>query len=490
MTRRFNTRVKTAFLVFLSTFIWAIFPSYAQSKPFIVKPYIQLGNNPKIEKNDNLEIVWSSGDKGDSWQLYFRQKESDNQNNKWINSAIKSRWQGNFKNQEFFQHIANVTGIEAGRQFEYKLSFKNQEIFKSTGTMRKSCEQPYTFAVFGDVGAGSSGQKKNAFQCLKEKPDFYLIPGDIVYDRGLVSEYLRRFFPIMNADIASKKTGAPLLRSTLTITAIGNHDIALSSKWSGINFTSYPDALGYYTFWSQPLNGPQSLINGKNTTRIKGDPQTQLNFVRAAQERFPRMANFSFDYGNSHWLVLDANPYMDWTDKKTRAWVEEDLKKARSAVWKFVLCHQPGFTIDHSHWVEQRMRLLSDIFEKHGVTMVFSGHAHTYQRSFPMKFKCKLVDGQKVLNDDDTVDGEFVFDKNFDGKEITKPDGVIYIVSGAGGASLYRKGALNKEQSSFNDKFFSHKHSFTICKVEGEKFSLKQISCDGEELDQITITKK
>ena len=27
------------------------------------------------------------------------------------------------------------------------------------------------------------------------------------------------------------------------------------------------------------------------------------------------MTNFSFDYGNAHWTVIDSNPYVDWTDK-------------------------------------------------------------------------------------------------------------------------------------------------------------------------------
>ena len=26
------------------------------------------------------------------------------------------------------------------------------------------------------------------------------------------------------------------------------------------------------------------------------------------------MANFSFDYGNAHWTVLDSNKNVDWTD--------------------------------------------------------------------------------------------------------------------------------------------------------------------------------
>ena len=46
------------------------------------------------------------------------------------------------------------------------------------------------------------------------------------------------------------------------------------------------------------------------------------------------MTNFSFDYGNAHYLVLDANAYMDWTDEKLRAWLEEDLKTASQATWR------------------------------------------------------------------------------------------------------------------------------------------------------------
>ena len=37
-------------------------------------------------------------------------------------------------------------------------------------------------------------------------------------------------------------------------------------------------------------------------------------FTEAAGEAYPRMTNFSFDYGNAHWTVIDSNPYVDWTD--------------------------------------------------------------------------------------------------------------------------------------------------------------------------------
>ena len=355
--------------------------------------------------------------------------------------------------------------------------------------MRKAKNQSFTFAVFGDVGAGSAGQRKNVYQCYLKKPDLYLIPGDIAYNRGLVSEYMSRFFPILNSDTASPKSGAPLLRETLTVGCIGNHDIALSNQWTGVEFDRYPDALGYYRFWSQPLNGPKSTVNGKNTTLIKATPEKTKDFIRATQGRFPVMANFSFDYGNAHWLVLDANPYMDWTDESWRNWVESDLDSAKDAPWKFVVCHQPGFTIDNAHWIEQRMRLLSDIFDRKGVCMVLSGHAHTYQRSYPMKFACRKNNGELVKNFNGTVDGDFILDKKFDGVKATKPNGVLYIVSGAGGAGLYKKAILNKQQYLFNHKFINHKHSFSYVKVDGKKITFTQISCDGEELDKFTVTK-
>ena len=41
------------------------------------------------------------------------------------------------------------------------------------------------------------------------------------------------------------------------------------------------------------------------------------------------MSNYSFDYANSHWLVLDANPYMNWTDQSLRNWVADDLAKTK-----------------------------------------------------------------------------------------------------------------------------------------------------------------
>jgi len=62
------------------------------------------------------------------------------------------------------------------------------------------------------------------------------------------------------------------------------------------------------------------------------------------------MANYSFDYGNSHWAVLDANTYIDWYNPSLWEWMQKDLASAKSATWRFVAFHQPGFNSSNEHF--------------------------------------------------------------------------------------------------------------------------------------------
>ena len=51
-----------------------------------------------------------------------------------------------------------------------------------------------------------------------------MIPGDIVYERGLIVDYRKKFWPVYNADEPSD-AGVPLIRSVPFMAAPGNHDI-------------------------------------------------------------------------------------------------------------------------------------------------------------------------------------------------------------------------------------------------------------------------
>jgi hypothetical protein len=203
------------------------------------------------------------------------------------------------------------------------------------------------------------------------------------------------------------------------------------------------------------------------------------------------MANFSFNYGNAHWTVLDSMPYNDWTDPALQEWLIADLKAAKNAAWRFVGFHHAVFHSSKVHFNEQRMRVLSPIFEEYGVDIVFAGHVHNYQRSYPMRFIPRKQRNGTYYESNQRVDGTWTLDKNFDGAARTRPNGVIYIVSGGGGARLYNPAQQSDPKSwqEFTAKFQSKMHSLTKVDIEEKKLTLRQLAANGEEIDRVVLEK-
>jgi hypothetical protein len=224
---------------------------------------------------------------------------------------------------------------------------------------------------------------------------------------------------------------------------------------------------------------------------LVGPEAKTKSFVETAGASYPRLANFSFDYAGAHWLVLDANPYVDWRDPALRAWVEKDLASAKDATWRFVSFHHPGFNSSHHHFEQQEMRLVADLFEAGKVDVVFNGHVHNYQRSYPLKFVVERDADGKMVRNKDLVPGTWTLDKSFDGQVKTKADGVIYLVTGAGGAGLYDPEQQDQPETwqSFTHKFISKLHSVTVADVDGKTVTFRQVSADGVELDRFQVTK-
>ena len=163
----------------------------------------------------------------------------------------------------------SLNDLDPGREFSYRLSKGGEVVFSADAQAPKSGDTAYRFVVFGDCGVNTKEQKAVAFQAYQARPDFVMITGDIVYDRGRISEYREKFWPIYNADVASPATGAPLLRSTVFLAAAGNHDIATR------DLGKYPDALAYFLYWSQPLNGPDGREGSASVPaliRARGQP--------------------------------------------------------------------------------------------------------------------------------------------------------------------------------------------------------------------------
>ncbi|MBI3207280.1 MAG: metallophosphoesterase [Candidatus Solibacter usitatus] len=413
--------------------------------PFVIKPYVQLGNSPKLQAREELSILWHAADHDANWSADYLPAGKSN----WSKAQMSMLRRVDAKGIPAHRvYAAGLRDLAPGKAVRYRVSLDGKVVFESAATARKAANQPYRFAVFGDCAQGTAEQKAIAYQTFQTKPDFVAIAGDIVYSKGLISEYRQKYFPIYNTDTAGAATGAPLIRSTLFMASPGNHDIG------GGDLGLTPDGLAYFLYWMQPLNGPTSLAS-PGSVPATGVIENVEAFLKSAGTQFPRMANFSFDYGNSHWTVIDSNKQADWSNPALKDWLQKNLAAAQSATWRFVIYHHPGFNSSKAHFGDQWMRLLAPVFEQGKVDIVFGGHVHNYQRSHPIRFVPEPGKWRSV------VPGMWTLDKKYDGVTNTKPDGVLYIVTGAGGARLY-----NPEQSGdpaswqeFTSKFVSNVNS-------------------------------
>jgi len=359
-------------------------------------------------------------------------------------------------------------------------------VFEAQGIARKTVGQSQRVALLGDIAMKGPGHRAIAYLVSLQNPDYAVVPGDIVYPRGRIPEYREVFYPVYNADTATPAGGAPLLRRSPWVGVLGNHDVEHMVK------AKYPDTLAYYLYWNQPLNGPTLAPGGPNTPELYPFKDWQP-FLQAAGPRFPRMGNFSFDVGEVHWTMLDTNPYVHWDDPALKSWLEKDLQGAASATWRFVVFHQLGFHSSRAHAQDQWTRLLSPIFEKGGVDLVLGGHIHNYQRSLPLRFK-PAPGAASHLNaeQEGDVEGEFILDKAFDGKTHTKANGIIYIVTGSGGAVRYdtRQGEDPASWKPFTSAFVSDRFSFSLMDIDGKRVTFRQLDIDDQVADSFVLTKE
>lgn len=450
----------------------------------LVPPYLQPGNTPTLAKESKV-IIWQTDSIPGKYQVEFSTSAAGAK----LTRAKVSWVSLKLKNKTTLLYRSTLPGLKFDTEYSYRVLLNGTSI--ATGKFVTRTKKSETrFAVFGDCGAGTPQQAEIAYQVYQQKPQFVLVTGDNVYSYGLENEYRRNFFPAYTSDEPSPQKGAPLMKTIPFYMILGNHDIY------GAKFDKHPDGLAYFYYSDLPLNGPPSEF----VVKPSGDEALIKSFVANTKPRYPKMSNFSFDHGNVHIACLDANDYTNPLDPVLVQWLAEDLRNSK-ADWKIVSFHHPGFNSSKAHYNYQIMRLLAPILEELQVDLVFSGHVHNYQRTVPLKFEPKRDETgtRYLISDEGRVDGQFTLDQTYDGITSTKPNGIIYIVTGAGGAPLYDPSLSGKPElwvqgteenwAPFTTKMISDIHSFTLIETSGKKLILKQLDAKGTSLDTITITK-
>lgn len=104
--------------------------------------------------------------------------------------------------------------------------------------------------------------------------------------------------------------------------------------------------------------------------------------------------NYSYDYGNAHFAVLNTNDLLSVSDAQLK-WLENDMNSS-SADWKIVLMHKTPYTLGKDGKWPDAMYLqeaLTAVCDSCDVDLVLSGHDHQYLRTKPLTDNAVSEDG-------------------------------------------------------------------------------------------------
>jgi hypothetical protein len=188
-------------------------------------------------------------------------------------------------------------------------------------------DESLRFAVIGDAGTGGRQQLEVAKQLTAHRAkfpfEFAIMLGDNLYGNERPSDYEDKF----------ERPYKPLLDAGVKFyAALGNHDEPTQRFYKPFNMNGER----YYTF----------------------RPKAGIRF-----------------------FALDSNVM----DQKQLDWLEKELS-ASGSDWKICFFHHPIYSSGGRHGSNDILReQLEPLFVKHGVSVVFTGHEHFYERIKPQK---------------------------------------------------------------------------------------------------------
>ena len=267
-------------------------------------------------------------------------------------------------------------------------------------------ETPFAFGVIGDTQENPRVSKILTDLLWMQRPNFVVVVGDLVDTGPNKSQWTEQFFPGMN----------PLISRVAFFPVLGNHE---------------QNAKHYYDYMSLP-----------------------------APEYY-----YTFHYGNSQFFMLDSNKEVG-PGSEQWDWLEDALAES-TAQWKFVAYHHPSYSSDEDDYGDMwrgrsehgdlRIRQLSKLYDKYEVDIVWNGHIHSYERTWP------------IMDD-----------------KVVEQRGTIYMITGGGGGPLETAGPVKP----FFQNNVKHGHHYCLVGVNGRTLEFKAFDMEGRLFDYLKIDKR
>jgi predicted phosphodiesterase len=212
------------------------------------------------------------------------------------------------------------------------------------------------------------------------------------------------------------------------------------------------------------------------------DLQNYMNHFGLAREYY------SFDIKNVHFIALATEEeYLDFSNdiaKEQLAFVKNDLEKASTNPdidWIIPFFHRLMYYDDNGEcdnlvdeYDHNLVDLYHPLFEKYGVNLVLHGHAHTYERTYSLKFNFGNSEQPIVTSEDSS--------------NYRSEDGLVIATVGTGG-SKFTETCLIPELAAVQ---YANLFGFLNVDVSADGTKLVGTfydNADGEIKDTFTITK-
>ena len=218
----------------------------------------------------------------------------------------------------------NITGLKPDTRYFYKVTVDGEEktgFFKSAPRPEKKV---LTFYALGDTrfGLSKTGKTDPLAKLMLEDINQSLDKNTFCLHGGDWGGFAGDFFSPKQVHLQEITSRLPIMG------CCGNHD--------GKSFGEY------YPYKDTDVNG---------------------------------RGNHTFEYGPVFVICCNTtNP-----DSKHGQWIAGELKKSEKKI-KIVVMHHPGWSA-YAKKNKGTTRQMQSMFEKHGVTMVITGHAHVFSRS-------------------------------------------------------------------------------------------------------------
>lgn len=307
-----------------------------------------------------------------------------------------------------------IESLASDREYRYEVSVNGRNIAEGVFRTHAPDANRLSFFVIGDYGDGGRDQFALAEVMRREMERrrggenpvrFVLTMGDNIYGSGF----------------------KPFLFSS------GDQD----SHWERRFYQPYEPILRSIPFYASPGNHDGSESEHRGDLDVYMD---NFFFPGGTPSRFYR-----FRYGKlAEFFSLDSTsnapqdsklPIYAAASEQTK-WLEASLRDSQ-ALWKIPYLHHPLFSAGPRHEPSlERLRHWADLFQRHGVKVVFTGHEHNFQFS----------------------------EKN----EATKD--VLYVVSGSGGA--LRGEDIRRNLKAAQIAGWANQHHFLLVEIDGTKLTL------------------